>query len=185
MPERVVITASEVARVDAERLAGPPPPRPVVTIPWWGVVLGGFLIFCLPLLCLGCISVLIAIRGKDPLRLVWMRFLCTLLIISGLLTSMATAYLWFVKSPSGQTVSAQLPLGLVSHDLTDSFPTLPASSAMTAVEIAAKTKPLVFIVMPDPGRSLRDAYLENAPLGAGTLLLADETGYLLATNRHV
>ncbi|MBI1787940.1 MAG: trypsin-like peptidase domain-containing protein [Acidobacteria bacterium] len=56
---------------------------------------------------------------------------------------------------------------------------------MTAVEIAARTRLLVFIVMPDPGRPLREAYLENSPVGAAALLMADEAGYLLATNRHV
>jgi hypothetical protein len=190
---RVVITASEVARVEADRPVTPPsvppvvhlPPRPEASVPWWGILLGGLLTFCLPLLCIAGIAVLIALRGHEAQKAVWTRLLCTLLIISGLATSFGTAYIWFLKTPTGQPPAAQLPLGLVSHDFNDSFPLLPAPAPMTPVEIAARTKPLVFIVMPDPGNGLRDAYLENAPVGAATLLMADENGYLLGTNRHV
>jgi S1-C subfamily serine protease len=116
--------------------------------------------------------------------MLWSRLLSTLLIISGLLTSVAGAYVWLLKAPPRLPVS-QLPLGLVSHDLAESFPSLPAGNPETALDIAAAAKLLVFIVMPDPGRPLGDAYLENSPVGAGTLLMADEGGYLLATNRHV
>ena len=43
---------------------------------------------------------------------------------------------------------------------------------------AARTKQLVFIVTPGTN-------LATSAIGAGLLLLADDAGYLLATNRHV
>lgn len=181
---RVVISASDLASVDES----PRPPvgttTPPATVPWWGTLVGCVLVLCLPLLCVGALAVRIVLRGRTRQQMVWIRLSSTLLIISGLLTSVAGAYLWLLKAPVRLTVS-QLPLGLVSHDLAESFPLLPARSPMTAQEIAAAAKLLVFIVMPDPGRPLGDAYLENSPFGAGTLLMAGDGGYLLATNRHV
>jgi len=56
---------------------------------------------------------------------------------------------------------------------------------MSAVEIAAATKPLVFIVTPDSFGPPDADSLETAAIGAGTLLSADDDGYLVATNRHV
>jgi hypothetical protein len=64
-------------------------------------------------------------------------------VFSGLLTSVTIGYLWFVKAPPVKP-RGQLPLGLVSHDLADSFPSFPSASPMTAVEIAARAKPLVY-----------------------------------------
>lgn len=181
--ERLVITAAELAgaRLD-EPVRGTTSPDPKA-IPWWGILLGSLLTLCLPLLCSAAIVMRLARNRRDE-RAVWTSFFNTLLIVSGLLTSVAMAYVWFLKAPPSEPRS-QLPLGLVSHDLAGSFPSLPSASPMTAVEIAARSKPLVFIVMPDPSRSLREAYLENPPVGAGTLLMADDAGYLLATNRHV
>jgi serine protease Do len=56
---------------------------------------------------------------------------------------------------------------------------------MTSVEISAQSRMLVIIVKQEPGRPLREVSLQNSPIGAAALLMADENGYLLATNRHV
>jgi S1-C subfamily serine protease len=67
-------------------------------------------------------------------------------------------------------------------DAIPSLPSFPAKDAMTPVELAERTKALVFIVTPD---GLGASALDLAPVGAGLLLMASERGYLLATNRHV
>jgi S1-C subfamily serine protease len=149
-----------------------------------GTLVGSLLAFCFPLLCGASFIVRLGLRHREGYREVWTSFLCTLLAVSGLIASVAFAYVLLLKAPSLQGPS-QLPLGLVSHDLAASFPSLPAAAPMTPLEIAARTKLLVFIVMPDPGSPLRGAHLENSSLGAATLLMADDAGYLLATNRHV
>lgn len=181
--ERVVITAGELAAATSGEV-----PLTTATrrsaIPWWGVLVGSVLTLCLPLLCGISLVTLIALRHRGQQKVVWTRFLCTLLIISGLINTVATAYVWFLKAPPIES-NPVLPLGLVSHDLAGSFPSFPAAHPMTAVEIAAQTKLLVFIVVPEPGRPLRDSSLEYSPVGAAALLMADQDGYLLATNRHV
>jgi uncharacterized ubiquitin-like protein YukD len=56
---------------------------------------------------------------------------------------------------------------------------------MTSVEIAARTKRLVFIVTPDIGIDPRRETLGMAQIGAGVLLMANDSGFLVGTNRHV
>jgi S1-C subfamily serine protease len=177
--ERVVITAGEIARVEPG--AAPPPTR---AIPWWGIAAGAVLTPCLPLLSGAAIAIRVAFRRRESQQIAWTALLCTLLSISGLITSVAVAYAWFLKAPP-VLEAGRLPLGLVSHDMAGSFPSLPASAPLSAAELSAQARLLVFIVMPDPGRPLRNANLEASPVGAAALLMADENGYLLATNRHV
>src|ERR1700733_6855178 len=181
--ERVVITASELERVESR--ASPVIPRnpPSPKVPWWGLLTGSLLVVCLPLLCGFAAGMRIALRNRAAAREAWTRLFCTLLIVSGLLTSIAVAYVWTIKAPP-QVPAAQFPLGLVSHDLAE-FPVLPAASPLSAAEIAARTRLLVFIVIPDPGGILGESDLDSSPVGAAALLMANDSGYLLATNRHV
>jgi S1-C subfamily serine protease len=56
---------------------------------------------------------------------------------------------------------------------------------MSTVELAARTKPLVFIVTPDAFGPPDAEMLDRVSIGAGTLLYAGDDGYLVGTNRHV
>ena len=177
--DRVVITASDLAPV----APAPPPPRGR-PVPWWGLIAGALLTLSLPLLCVFSIATRIALRRDSRRKVPWTGLLCTLLTISGLITSLAAGYFWFLKSPP-QRASGQLPLGLLSHDLATSFPAFPTTAPMTSVDLASQTRLLVFIVVPGSGRALGEDNLAYAPVGAAVLLMADEHGYLLASNRHV
>jgi hypothetical protein len=74
---------------------------------------------------------------------------------------------------------------LKSLDALGPLPSLPSAHPMSGAEVAQPTQPLVFIVTPDTGAAPDREYLESAALGSGMLLMADETGYLIGTNRHV
>jgi len=180
--QRLVITAGEIERLNTGATPQPPP-APASGVPWWGITIGLALVLCLPLLCVFAGAIRLSLRRRDGPQRAWTALLCTLLICSGLLTSVAGVYSWFLKAPPRQP-AGQLPLGLVSHDLADTFPALPTATPMTPVEIAARTKLLVFIVTPDPAIALGESGGATA-LGAAVLLMADDSGYLLATNRHV
>ncbi|MBL0158633.1 MAG: hypothetical protein IPP47_16235 [Bryobacterales bacterium] len=161
--ERLVITASELGAAPMGGIA-PAAAEQRSGIPWWGVVVGSVLTLSLPLLCGASIAVRVFLRHRERQRTTWTAFLCTLLIISGLITSVATAYVWFLKAPAVRE-AALLPLGLVSHDLASSFASFPATAPLSAVEIAAQTRRLVFIVLPEPGGPLRRLRWKIRPLG--------------------
>jgi S1-C subfamily serine protease len=188
--ERVVITAGDVAQAGAplalpSPVLRPPPNPPSSPVPWWSVLVASLLAFCLPLLCLFAIGIRIGIRQRDlRTRAAWTGLLCTLLIISGLITSMAMSFSLALR-PKRESGAVQLRLGLRSLDGMESLPSLPRAHPMSAVEIAAATKSLVFIVTPDSSGPPDADTLETVSIGAGTLLFADDDGYLLATNRHV
>jgi S1-C subfamily serine protease len=182
--ERVVITAREVAQAGAP-IPFPTPAPTASPVPWWGVLLASLMALCLPILCLFSIGIRVGVRQRDlRTRAAWDSLLCTLLIISGLLTSLAMAYSWALR-PRQTSGPVQLRLGLRSLDGVESLPSLPTAHPMTTVEIAARTKPLVFIVTPDSAGPLGPDALETVSIGAGTLLFADDEGYLVGTNRHV
>jgi S1-C subfamily serine protease len=127
----------------------------------------------------------VSIRKRDPrYRAAWTSVLCTLLIVSGLLTSMVMVYSLALR-PGRDSGSVQVHLRSRSLDGMDALPTTPAPHSMSAVEIAARTKLLVFIVTPDLNATPDPDMLETVSIGAGTLLYADDDGYLIGTNRHV
>ena len=155
-------------------------------VPWWGRVLGWILALSFPLLCLFAIGIRISNRGKEAAaRAAWNAFLSTLLIASGMATLAAGVYYWSVRGGMGPPVSPTVGLGLRSLETINDLPAFPTEQPMTPVEVAARTKPLVFIVTPDVPRGPTRGYLETAPIGAAVLLMADDNGYLLGTNRHV
>ncbi|HTS29414.1 MAG TPA: S1C family serine protease [Bryobacteraceae bacterium] len=190
--ERVVITASDVAQAGAAPSsppapsASPIPPPAAYEVPWWAVLLASCLAICLPLLCLFAIGIRVGIRRRDVrTQAAWNGLLCTLLIVSGLLTSVAVTYTLTLRpKSSGGPVEVRLG-ALRSLDGIEPLPSLPAPHPMSTVELAARTKPLVFIVTPDSFGAFHPDSLETASLGAGTLLYADNDGYLVGTNRHV
>ncbi len=181
-PERVVITATEIAEAGAI-----PAPRRAL-VPWWTVLIASLLTLCLPLLCVFAIGVRLAIRTRGAqLRAAWNRLLCTLLIISGLASAIVWSYLWFLRFPTPVTLPAT---AIATSDHLDSldrlaaFPLAPSSRPMTGVEIAEWSKPLV-VVVTRYSKFAGPGYLDTAGIGAGMLLMADEHGYLFGTNRHV
>ena len=181
---RVVITAGDLAHVQADPM-GDLIIAPV--IPWWARALGWFVALGFPLLCLFAVAMRVSLRHRQAtVRQAWNAFLCTLLIVSGLTTLLAVALVWTLRTGTpGAAAPLDLSLGLSNLDGADTLPAFPTGRPMTSVEIASSTKPLVYIVTPDAGISPQASYLETAPIGAAVLLMADESGYLLATNRHV
>lgn len=183
--DRVVITASDFTRLEQPPAARTVPPEVrTPRLPWWGILAGSLLTLCLPLLAISAAAIRLALRGRPANAALWTRFLCTLLIVSGLLTSVAFAYLYLLRHPAAR-IASELPLGLVSHDVVEAFPSLPTAVPMTAVDLATHSRLLTFIVMTAAGQPLESANFTNAPLGAAVLLHAGSGGYLLATNRHV
>ncbi|MEO8662023.1 MAG: serine protease [Bryobacteraceae bacterium] len=183
---RIVITPDELALRGQSQTA--PPPQPKRIIPWWSLLIVWTLALSFPLLAVFAIGVRLAIRRQQAARReAWKGLLCTALIVSGL-TNMA-ALVWFTNlvpnkfrpasnsaSTLHLTTSIQYPFRL---------PNLPSETAMTPVELAARTKDLVFIVSPDLNVDPRHDTFGISQIGAGALLLATGDGLLIGTNRHV
>ena len=172
--ERIVITSAEVLR----------PIAPVVrarAVPVWGLVLLIVLTPFLPLLCLAAICIRVAFRGRElRVRAAWDSLLCTLLVVSAFVALAGFAFLWTFTRSSGMATAETIQVAAGPDALDDAaaLPSLPTASEMSPVDLAARSKQLVFIVTPGTN-------LATSAVGAGLLLLADDLGYLLATNRHV
>jgi S1-C subfamily serine protease len=110
----------------------------------------------------------------------WTAFLSTLLIVSGFFTS-AAAVLAISLAPLPSVVSR----GLSDLDERTLFPHLPTETAMSGVNVAAELKPLVAVITPARRLWFNHQETTSGILGAGTLLRADDGGYLFATARHV
>jgi S1-C subfamily serine protease len=120
-------------------------------------------------------------RGLPPrTRFAWLSFLSTLLIISGMLTSVASVLaISFVPLPAFVSGS------LGELDSRQSFPALPSLNSMTAREISEQLKPLVAVITPARRTWFSHNELPSNGFGAGVLLEAGPGGYLLMTARHV
>jgi S1-C subfamily serine protease len=142
---------------------------------------------CLPLLCFLAIGLRIGMRRRDTkVRESWDRVLCTLLIASGLVTSVAFTYFLALSSAlSSIPHRSSVPYGLRSLQQVKEFPHFPSAVTLNAEQIASQSKAMVFILTPDPGFEPSPNYLSLAPVAAATLLLADGHGYLFCTSRHV
>jgi len=180
--DKIVVSTQELESVprtiDAPGRIEPKLPPP---ISWWVRLAFWPLIVVLPLLCLVTIILRVSTRNQPPrIKHAWTAFLSTLLIVSGVLTS-AAAILAVSLVPLPSVVSR----GLSDLDERTVYPTLPASTAMTGVTVAAELKPLVAVIT--PARRLWFSHQETVSgvLGAGILLQANSTGYLFATARHV
>jgi S1-C subfamily serine protease len=183
--ERIVISQVDLARQDHDASIDVALPT---RIPWWARVIGWALALSFPLLAIFAFSMRLSIRRNDPLqREAWKGFLCTLLIVSGATNLGALA--WFSiyhhheLVPRKETSTA--PILHEGLEIMEQFPGFPTTEGMTSVEIAARTRPLVFIVTPDINIDPRHDAFGIAQIGAGVLLQADEEGFLIATNRHV
>jgi S1-C subfamily serine protease len=180
--EKIIISSAEVAetQVPTEQTARIEP-KLAPPIPQWAKWTLAPLVLLLPLLCLVAIVLRVAMRGLPPrTRHEWTSLLATLLIVSGMVTSVATVLL-FSFAPLPSVAGA----GLSELDEQAEFPRLPAVVAMTAKEVSEKLKPLVAVIAPSTRSWLTHAEMPMASFGAGTLLQADADGYLFVTARHV
>src|SRR4029077_14681299 len=143
--EKIVISAAEVAETHApaEQPAQLEPKLPPAVPQWARWALAPLVLF-LPLLCLVAFVVRVATRRLPPrTRFERTSLLATLLIVSGMLTSIATV-LAFSFSPMPSVAGT----GLSELDEQSSFPNLPAAAPMSAKEVSEKLKPLVAVISP-------------------------------------
>ncbi len=180
--EKIVISAAEVAetRVSAEQPAQLET-KLTPAVPRWARWTLAPLVLFLPLLCLVAIVLRVAMRGLPPRsRHEWTSMLATLLIVSGILTSVATVLVFsFAPLPSVAGT------GLSELDEQVAFPNLPAAVPMSAKDVSEKLKPLVAVISPSRRSWLTHVEMPAASFGAGTLLQASADGYLFITARHV
>lgn len=181
--DRIVVTESEVAQVTPPTAEQPrvqsklPPPIPTPA----RLVLAP-LVLLLPLLCLAAIVLRVATRGQPPrIRAAWAAYLSSLLIASGLISTIAVAAV-LSYAPMPVLVNR----AMAELDQRDSFPALPTSHDMNAAELVATLRPMVFMISP-PARGWfnKDLLRPSSGIGAGLLLHATPAGYLFATARHV
>jgi S1-C subfamily serine protease len=181
--EKIVIGPREISEVIPSSPDLPsrletklPPP-----IPLWARLAMSPLVLLLPVLCLFTVVLRVAMRGLPPrTRIAWLSFLSTLLIISGILTSIgAVLAVAFVPLPA--IVSGSLG----ELDSRTSFPTLPSASPLAAREVSEELKPLVAVISPARRTWSSHNELPSNGFGAGVLLEAGPQGYLLMTARHV
>ncbi len=184
--DKVVVSAEEIgliqtqAHAPASSFQPPPPP-----IPLWVKLLLSIFVLVLPLLCIVALILRIAFRTQPPrIRYAWASFLSTLLIASGLLFTLATAVLVSIAPPSFLPISTLVNSGLPNLDERTTFPTLPATTALSSAEVSAQLKPLVIVVSPTT-RLWNHQEVASQSLGAGVLLHATKDGYLFATANHV
>jgi S1-C subfamily serine protease len=180
--DKIVISPVEVAEtvIPAEQPARLEPKLAPV-VPWWAKASMALLVPVLPILCLVAIVLRVAMRNLPPrTRHGWTEFVNLLLIISGLLTSAGTvAVLSFVPLP------AVVGTGLSDLDERAEFPVLPTTDPMSAKDVSQSLKPLVAVISPARRSWLTHQALPTASFGAGTLLQANDEGYLFLTARHV
>lgn len=179
--ERVVVSAEEVSQLQS----APHAPAAVVEqlkspIPLWARLCMSVLILFLPVLAFVTFILRIAFRSQPRnVRYAWLAFSSTLLIISALLSTVATI-LAFSFAP----IPAIVNNGLPELDERHEFVSLPATSTLSSSDVSEQLKPLVIVVSPS-------AHLWNHQevaadeFGAGALLFSDASGYLFATANHV
>lgn len=181
--EKIVISVDEIAQAacTAEE-PGKPAAHLPTPIAWWAKACLFPLVLVLPILCVVTILLRVATRGLPPRsRFAWVAFLSTLLVISGILTSIA-GVLAFTLKPSMPSAVSQ---GLSELDSRAAFPALPATSDLTAEQVSAQLKPLVTVITPAQRNWFSHAEGPSPVLGAGIVLQANDDGYLIATARHV
>lgn len=180
--EKIVISSREITEtlIDSEQPARPEPKLPPV-VPRWAKASMAPLVLVLPVLCILTIVFRVAMRSLPPrTRHGWTAFLGTLLVVSGLLTSMAAVMVFsFVPLPS------MVSTGLSELDERSEFPHIPFVDPASAKDISEKLKPLVAVITPGQQSWLTHTELPSASFGAGMLMQATVDGYLFVTARHV
>ncbi len=180
----IVITTQEVAQAQVPLQGAqeirPKAPNPV---PMWARLLFAPLVLVLPLLSLAALILRIAIRGQAPrVRQTWSSYLLTLLIISGIFSTILTVFALSLDfAPAPDVISSSLS----DLDERGNFPVLPAGKVMSSVELSSTLKPLVLLASPAAKRWFQPTAGVSGLLGAALILHSDSRGYLLATARHV
>jgi S1-C subfamily serine protease len=179
--DKIIISAGEVA--DTQLLPEHPRPEPKLppVVPVWAKLSMAPLVLVLPLLCLIAIVLRVAMRSLPPrTRHGWTAFLNSLLIISGLVTSLTAVSIFsFVPLPS------LISTGVTELDERTDFPKLPNLTAMSGKDVSEKLKPLVAVISPGQRSWLTNAEMPSGSFGAGMLLQANSEGYLFITAHHV
>jgi len=150
-------------------------------IPLWSRIALSFLALVLPLLCIVTVVLRLAFRSQPPRdRNAMTTFLSTLLVISGLLTTIVVALVFsFVPIP------AIVNTGLPELDERTDFPALSANTVLSSADVSRELKSLVIVVSPTVTSSWNHQEVPGSSFGAGMLLEADKDGYLFATANHV
>jgi S1-C subfamily serine protease len=180
--DKIVISSGDLTDIQPEpeqavRLEPKLPPA----IPWWGRLGPIVLVPALPLLCLVTIILRVALRGQPPrTRHAWTAYLSTLLVISGILTSLAVVVV-FSLGPLPSVVSS----GLAELDERSEYPRLPKTGTMSGGDASKQLKSLVAVVSPAGQSLFGKREILSSSFGAGMLLHANSAGYLFATARHV
>lgn len=150
------------------------------------------LVLVLPLLCLVTLAMRLAMRGLPPrTRYAWLDFLSSLLIVSGLLTSLAfvamvATGMTGMKGPSvGIPGSGAVTGSLRELDSRREFPALPAAAPLAAQEVAGQLKSLVVVLSPAQKLWFGNREMPGGSLGSGIILEASDRGYLIMTALHV
>jgi S1-C subfamily serine protease len=181
--EKIVIGSGEISAVAPPAPDQPPRLEPKLPppVPLWAKFALSPLVLLLPILCIVTLIVRVAMRGLPPrTRFAWLSFLSALLIISGMLTSIAT-----VLSVAFVPLPAIVSQSLSELDAKSVFPALPTSIPMSAKEISEALKPLVAVITPARRTWFNHNEVPSNGFGAGILLEATSSGYLLVTARHV
>jgi S1-C subfamily serine protease len=179
--DRVVVSSEEIEQIEPAPNAPPSTfnrlPSPV---PWWARLSLSPLVLVLPVLCAVAVILRIAFRNQPPrVKYAWVAFLSTLLVISGIVTTVGTVLL-----VSFAPIPALVNTGLPELDERSQFPTLPSSTDLSSSDVSAQLKPLVIVVSPAV-RLWNRQEVASSSFGAGVLLRADKDGYLFATANHV
>ena len=181
MDNKVVISHEELAetRISADTRADVDAnlKRP---IPIWAMALLWPSALLLPILCILAVILRLAFRNQPPRTSdAWARFLCTLLIVSGLINTIGVvAVLSYVPAPFLGSA------GLAELDEQAVFPQLPASAVLDGEAMSQQLKPLVIVVSPME-RGWFGREMASNSFGSGALIVADEEGYLFITAHHV
>jgi hypothetical protein len=180
--DKVVISNAEVAGV-GESPQGPKPlePRLPPEIPWWAKTTLAIFVLALPLLCLIAIILRVSLRNQSPrAKHAMLAYLSTLLVISGLLTSLGILVMVSIAPPPaiGNT-------GLSELDERAQFPKLPSISVLSGADVSQELKPLVVVISPAARVWFGRQDTPSSSFGAGALLSVDSNGYLFVTARHV
>jgi len=186
--DRIVITEQELEQ--SQPPAPPVSPDPQGSqpglanpVPLWARFLLAPLVLFLPLLCLVALIVRLSTRKQTPRELkAWWSYLLTLLIISGFVSTLLA-----IVSFSSSWVPAPDAVGVALSGLDErsNFPSLPAPTTMSGVQLSSTLKPMVLLASPASKRWFSHSETMSGILGAALILQADSHGYLLATARHV
>lgn len=181
--EKVTVSLDEIDKTVVESNAPAAALKPLPpAIPLWSRLALSLLTLVLPLLCIVTVILRIAFRAQPPRdRNAMTSFLSTLLVISGLLTTVGFALvLALAPLPATGIVNAGLP----ELDERAEFPALTANAVLSSADVSRELKPLVIVVSPAVTQWSRQE-TPGSSFGAGMLLEADKDGYLFATANHV